>query len=92
VLGGQQGAGAVDDRRVHDLALAVLGPLDQSGGDAEREHHAAAAEVAENVLSGGSRQADPGATVTRLSPVLGRRVPRGRLGRFASRKRSLQPA
>ena len=51
--------GAVDHGRVHDLAPARAAGVDQRAGDAEREQHAAASEVAQDVDGRGRRLAGP---------------------------------
>ena len=45
----RQQRGAVDHRRIDDLAAAAPARLDQAAGDAERQEHAAAAEVADEI-------------------------------------------
>ena len=60
-----QRGGAVDHRGVDHLALARALALDERAGDAEREQHAAAAEVADQVERRDRRLAVPADRVQR---------------------------
>src|SRR5690606_11069567 len=55
MVGGGQGGHAIADRGVQHLALAALARLEHRADDAQRQHHAAAADIAQQMQGRGGR-------------------------------------